>query len=1040
MAITTTERTQIIELVTLMFNAAPGATYLSDIVSVFEANGHNLQALAETLGQTGIYQSLNPNFQTATEFAASFLTPLGLQNDAFAVDFVVSRMNSGVSKADIEYQAFQALSGVTSSSPSQYVNAQAIMVNKAEVAEYYSVDANGHATDISTLQNVLGSVTADPASVTAAEAVISGASNNGQTFTLSTAIDNVVGTSGNDLIIGSMDDSGSTTVNTFSVGDTINGGAGNDTLQVTTASTGTVDLRTVNVSNVENLIINDSNVDLGTVYLGQNTFQNVTVQNADWADIYNTNEGTNLTAKALGGTGTSGSGEYFYFNPTSATSVTMNDTFQGAAGATDGYAEFDHGYDGNSSYTGLSAATTITANLNLVNANAFNSNYDWAEQYIYADNAGNAGATITANVNVSGATSDGTEYAGTDTYVYQAGTAAGTATVTANVSISNSDSVYVDVYADEGSDGSGATDVANVTLNNVTDTYDETNSSSSTGVQLGDFETVNVNVTGAAEIGRLYTYEVGTTAFTAQTVNVNASADLTVLGTFDMANSGSNAVVVTGSGNVNLGTYDGTQTALSSTVKDTVDASALTGNFTISVASNTPLTSLKSGAGNDKVTIASAISATESVDLGAGDDTLNATGTIAGGATLTGGAGTDTIGMNDANWTLVSAFSATNLAKISGWENLYINDSTGLVTGHTYDLSLLSGVTGFMANGVAAAGAATVTHVGNGATVTLQGDLSTNNGTLTVTMADATGTSDVLNLVAKPTFTQNNNGTTVDTTTVTETVSIAGVETLNFTSTGKMSGTVAVGSVADNVLNVLALTDSSLKTLNITGDQSVSFTATNATKVAAIDASGNTGTAAATIDVSASTKAVTIAAENGAKNTLVGSAQADTIVGGAKADTITGGLGGDTLNGGAGNDTFKYITTADSTLLNLDTINGFSANTWGQGVNSSSVADGSATKDGADPASTKLSGDLIDLTGVEGANTFIKVGVQTNSSDAQTFLQNMAADTTHFAGYVGAALDSSSGNLYLDVDNNGTADMVIHLAGVTTLNESAFIV
>jgi S-layer protein len=53
---------------------------------------------------------------------------------------------------------------------------------------------------------------------------------DGQTFTLTTAIDNVAGTSGADLILGSVD--GGVT-QTFNNGDNINGGDGNDVLRVT---------------------------------------------------------------------------------------------------------------------------------------------------------------------------------------------------------------------------------------------------------------------------------------------------------------------------------------------------------------------------------------------------------------------------------------------------------------------------------------------------------------------------------------------------------------------------------------------------------------------------------------------------------------------------------------------------------------------------------------------------------------------------------------------------------------------------------------
>jgi S-layer protein len=230
MAITVAERTQIIELTTLMFNAAPGATYLTQIVALYEGNGRSLQNVANLLGGTSVYQSLNPNFQTAAEFAAELLTPLGLQADALATDFIVSRFNAGQSKASIVFQAFNALNGVAATDAIQYRNAQAALNNKTAVAIHYSVDKEGTATDLATLQSVVGSVTADPATVILADAAVDALVISGQTFTLTAGIDTIVGTAGNDTIVAVLDATGGT--GTFTNLDSIDGGAGIDTLQL----------------------------------------------------------------------------------------------------------------------------------------------------------------------------------------------------------------------------------------------------------------------------------------------------------------------------------------------------------------------------------------------------------------------------------------------------------------------------------------------------------------------------------------------------------------------------------------------------------------------------------------------------------------------------------------------------------------------------------------------------------------------------------------------------------------------------------------
>ena len=172
MAITATERSQIVELTVLMFNAAPGAEYLSQIVSVYETSGRSLQTLAGILAGTSVYASLNPNTQTAEAFADAFLTPLGLQNDSLARDFIISKMNAGVSKGAIVYEAYAALNSVPATANNQYSAANAILNNKVTVAEYYSVERAIAATDLASLQGALSGVTADPASVTSAKAAI----------------------------------------------------------------------------------------------------------------------------------------------------------------------------------------------------------------------------------------------------------------------------------------------------------------------------------------------------------------------------------------------------------------------------------------------------------------------------------------------------------------------------------------------------------------------------------------------------------------------------------------------------------------------------------------------------------------------------------------------------------------------------------------------------------------------------------------------------------------------------------------------------
>lgn len=335
-----------------------------------------------------------------------------------------------------------------------------------------------------------------------------------------------------------------------------------------------------------------------------------------------------------------------------------------------------------------------------------------------------------------------------------------------------------------------------------------------------------------------------------------------------------------------------------------------------------------------------------------------------------------------------------------------------------------------------AAATATIDNLGANASVTLDGDLVTNNGAVDLALAHDT-TNDTVNLMLNSDYTENNDTVSTNTA-VTATIDATGIENINLDSTGNPSQPFddAAGHKADTVTNTLVLTDNDLVNLTVSGDQAVSFTASAAqTNLATVNASANTG--GAMIDahlITDTTQALHLSGSATAANVILGGAGDDIITGGSGHDVITGGAGADTLTGGGGNDVFVYNSVTDSNLLHLDTITDFQANTYGQGTN------GAATSAGANAADTAhLTGDLIDLAAIAAAaaDTAINTGVLSNAADAQTFLQNMHEDAS-FAHTIGAALDSSTGNLYLDFDHNGTVDSVIHLAGVHTLDDAAF--
>ncbi|HRQ86964.1 MAG TPA: calcium-binding protein, partial [Candidatus Saccharibacteria bacterium] len=418
-------------------------------------------------------------------------------------------------------------------------------------------------------------------------------------------------------------------------------------------------------------------------------------------------------------------------------------------------------------------------------------------------------------------------------------------------------------------------------------------------------------------------------------------------------------------------------------------------------------------AGNNTSTAATALTNTLTfADIGLGETI------IINGLTYTQGVDGDGTAAN------IAAFFANKAAA-----DLDNTHTSGAAVG--VDVTFTSVATGAAAPNLLIGGTALAPadDVNNGQNASLSGALVLSQETDTA--------ADVLNLKLNNNYTENNDATSTITG-LTHTITASKVETLNVESTGKASTKFlgAEGHVADGVNNTLALTNNDLVTLNVTGDQAFTFTsAAGMTKLATIDASALT--AGATIDASAhvsDSAALTITGSATAANDLTGGATADTIIGGEAADTITSSAGADTITLGGGNDTYVLAHATDSVVNARDVITDFNANTVGQGAN------GAATVAGAAAANLR-NGDVIDLSAFIGGGgqpaDGVNVAVFANASDATTFLANSALGAAGSA--VNVALDSSTGALYLDINDNGIADSVITLTGVETIDAAAFV-
>jgi hypothetical protein len=550
----------------------------------------------------------------------------------------------------------------------------------------------------------------------------------------------------------------------------------------------------------------------------------------------------------------------------------------------------------------------------------------------------------------------------------------------------------------------GGTTLTAVTLDGVTGANAVTGNGV-TSVSLANIATVgatSVAVTNATTNGyalNLNVNKVGTgtgatavtvTAAEAKTVAINATGASNVI----LTAAAATAATVTGAAALEL-------SIVGSTLLTSIDGSAATGGLTMTSS----IASIKTGAGADKITTGGTASKV-TFDLGAGDDVLTMGTGILAGSTINLGAGNDallgagSVASTTAAPTVIDGGEGTdtiaagliNAANASLFRNF---EAIDLSTTANLDVQLLTGstITGLTLNG--GAGGATVSNVAATVGLTVVGN---NTGTTTIGVATASAVDNVFNI--------GFNGVAATSAPLTfnvdaGTVNLAGIETVNIASTG-----------AANTWNAITLTDSGLKTLNITGDKSLTLDfdgAVGATGtgngLALIDGSAATGKLM--INLAANTPTYVVASagltvRGGSADDMItlGAGKA-TVVAGAGADMIVTGVGGGTLTGGAGNDTFNVsasvvqaggtvaVPTAPTAATSvLSTITDFTA---GDKINLGTGIAFSATKLTLDSTVTNLELAFTQAAAVAGnganwfqygADTYIVADKGTNGFDA----------------------------------------------------------
>lgn len=265
MAITSHEQNVLIKLVVCMLGIAPGHTYLPVVTKGFEDLGKSLPDTATALASLPQFNALYPAGMSSAAFAAKFVGWMGLQADAVALRLVAEMFDAAIPPAQIILQAVLAIDG---SNAPEYAAARALLNNRAEIANYHAQVLGRTDTDFAVLHQVLEQVTADPASVAAAQIALNPsptpwAPPAPQTIALTSQVESLAGVATDDTFNGAIVGANSAGT-TLQTGDSLAGGLGTDTLNIAVSGTiaagpATTAVNGVILTGIEKVAVNNFN-------------------------------------------------------------------------------------------------------------------------------------------------------------------------------------------------------------------------------------------------------------------------------------------------------------------------------------------------------------------------------------------------------------------------------------------------------------------------------------------------------------------------------------------------------------------------------------------------------------------------------------------------------------------------------------------------------------------------------------------------------------------------------------------------------------
>jgi hypothetical protein len=833
--------------------------------------------------------------------------------------------------------------------------------------------SQGGASVASAARSFLSAITNVSTAATAVTGIVAtvsslGTNNAGQTFTLTTGLDSLIGSASNDAFNAFFGANGAT----WTAGDVINGGAGNDTLSIIVGSSAnTFSSALVQVSNVETLKLTNSDQANALTYAMTSTNQ---IQNV-------VNSGSGVGGQAVTVNGITTLGTYTLENSAAQHVFTVTPNGSILSGTTDA-ATLILNNAGQTAAQGRVLLNSTTADgieiLNVQTTGAAS-----VMDYIKVENS-TGGTPTVKTINVTGSqdltVTTALDFAGTSGTL-----AAGNFTGKLNVKLTAGEDVAItggsgnDTFNFEGGltsadtvDGGAGTDTVRVnasvasaisSVKNV-ETLQADGGTAFSGTAFTGLKTVQLS---AANLGATVSNNSADVTVAAKASQTNltltaaatgGTANLTLdntPGTGDQANAGRDVgtLTLTNVSTLNLSSIGqnlkagsaqdlGASTAVTIKTLNVIGDTALTvmtadiadhtfnaGTFTGALTLTSGATgaqTITGGTAADTITLASiATGKAATVTTGDGADTVTLGG-INGTATINVnlGAGNDTLKLSD----LAHLTSNVTVAGGDGTDVLSLRTARATTTAdlRTSSFTGLQNVTSIETIQLNALDSYTVggggLRIDDGTVAISGGNLAIEVASLKAHFVDA---STVTAPSSKVTVTVGSGynkvltyavGNGTDTVTAGSGADVFTVGTSSFLQAadklagGSGSDTVRFTSTTNSTITTAQIAGlSSIETLNVTSGGAGNYTVN-------IDDATLTATGVRTISrASGDTGTLTV---NGAAITasfdltLTGGGGNDTLTGGAGNDTITGGTGSDTLVGGAGNDLFVYNASSQA--------------------------------------------------------------------------------------------------------------------------------